>query len=390
MSLSTRILLPSWTLRVEQVNSCMEISFLVAYLLPGLVSRNLAHYVSGEEEGDVHLATSAMSGVQSLRAFTLEKSASVLSDEQSSPPIFNYARVFTWSICADQVADAFEACSTRALGKQSVSGRDWVSADDPEILVDQPNRSGNKCQLIQYCSMAAKRSEGVQVFPGVLRRMLIASLMGLFLQWGTTMSAFISAYSAPTTGVGCRSGGFLLYACVSTTTWLLMTLSSILAQYSKRLPLENIDITVENATGIDHSILSTQTSRRPHSQSENKSDAELPAFNYKTNYMSSQQLARTSAKFLNLLGKVLAVMNALWVSCAGMLQLSRFYDSCYCKASVLGRGSDSFATLFWYDVPVSVNRAWIAAVVVSVSSAGIFIGYITYISYLIRRAQTVT
>jgi tRNA1(Val) A37 N6-methylase TrmN6 len=45
MSLSTRILLPSWTLRVEQVNSCMEISFLVAYLLPGLVSRNLAQYV---------------------------------------------------------------------------------------------------------------------------------------------------------------------------------------------------------------------------------------------------------------------------------------------------------------------------------------------------------
>lgn len=49
----------------------------------------------------------------------------------------------------------------------------------------------------------------------------VLSLVSLALVWLDIGMAIMISYNTPTVGLGCRSGSFILYGCLSTLTWLL-------------------------------------------------------------------------------------------------------------------------------------------------------------------------
>jgi len=118
------------------------------------------------------------------------------------------------------------------------------------------------------------------------------------LQWGTTGSAIVIAVFTPTTGLGCRSGSYIVYGAVSTIIWLTLVFSSYLA----------------------HRARAWRRYSRQHS-----------GFN-------SVTVARGLTTFLRRLSIFAASCNSLWIIHVCIFEFSNYYSTCYCNSSVLGRG----------------------------------------------------
>jgi hypothetical protein len=156
----------------------------------------------------------------------------------------------------------------------------------------------------------------------------------LFLPLTIPCGLTIIAPSTPVVGLGCFSGSYLLYGLSATGTWFLLVLSSWLSQ-------------------------SQCLSARP------------PA-----SYPNLAILTRW-------LGKLLAIMSALWVILLSGLQFSNVYDSCWCNSCTVTRGTGvkSYVIFFaTYDTVAGIaSTAWVwgvawSFVTVLVTLAFVFVG----------------
>jgi hypothetical protein len=251
-------------------------------------------------------------------------------DELCSAPIFNYARFLPWTQDVERVIFAFRAASGKAEKQVPVdNSTNWHPRGDNDVLVHADNRLGNAEQVVAYCiSNDIERSHWR---PSVLNRFLVASLVALWLQWGTAGAAIIILWFTPTVGLGCHSLSYLLYAAASTIVWMLLVASSALAHYSTLSP-----------------------------------ESHPPPTHLKT--------IKWLAVVLRRLGKLLASLNAAWIVVACILQFSNIYDNCCCNSSVLGLGDRA------YDVILisagDVKQPWIAGVALATVCALAFVGFV--------------
>jgi hypothetical protein len=261
-------------------------------------------------------------------------------DAARTAPVFNYARIWEWSSVVEMVAQAFEHADRKARRHVPVDSRkEWVHSEHKHPTDRRRNRTGTIGQVQAYCGLPAQGDgEPVRSIPsGVWGRILIASVFALALQWGSTGSAAINLIFTPTTGLGCRSGAYILYGIISTMIWLALLLSSYLAHYAK----------------VRH----------------NDSVAPCSRFN-------AFRLAKGSATFLRRLSIFAAVCNALCIILACVFQFSNFYSTCYCNSSVLGRGGR-----YAYDVIIAghdihMKTAWIGAVALAGGCVFLFLFFL--------------
>lgn len=77
----------------------------------------------------------------------------------------------------------------------------------------------------------------------------------------------------------------------------------------------------------------------------------------------------------------MAIVNAIWIIAAGMLQFTDIYDNCYCNSSVLGRGAQYAYDIVLFDgVNLDQTRAaWFGALALAGSTS---LGFIFYMSLL--------
>ncbi|KAG2151539.1 hypothetical protein DEU56DRAFT_555464 [Suillus clintonianus] len=282
------------------------------------------------------------SDLNERRAVSIETSVEKPSspDEILTPPIYNYARAISWSRSAEDVFDAFRIASDNARQHRPVTaGATWINAIKRNTI-EPPNRSGNPSEVDLYCRLPryAVRSRWAT---GMFYRMFVASLLPLALQWATTGAAVLVVYFTPTVGLGCRSLGYLVYGALATTIWAMLVVSSIFSHYAS------------SYSDRPRSPLSSMTTR----------------------------IARVLSNLLRWGGKSLAILNALWIIAAGMLQFTSIYDNCYCNSSVLGRGAQ-----YAYDIVVTdgldlnqTKAAWFGALALGGSTA---FGFICYMSLL--------
>lgn len=170
-------------------------------------------------------------------AFELQdyRHGSVHRDEESSAPIFNYARFFPWVHAVEQVAEAFDMASENAMNNIPVrrDGVPWTP--DALGVVHNENRKGTLEDVEMYCrgglyaedvmeddgpdklagggASVRSRNSVTTAIPmtaiarrprwsgrsnqvsrwdsNVWTRVIVASALALFLQWGTTGAAFM-------------------------------------------------------------------------------------------------------------------------------------------------------------------------------------------------------
>ena len=151
--------------------------------------------------------------------------------------------------------------------------------------------------------------------------------MALILQCGTAAAAAIIIVFTPTVGLGCRSLGYIIYGVTAIIIMFLSIISPILARISE-----------------------TREERSTVVKGFTKSVA--IAFCW-TSY---------SLAFINAVGLIL-------LSC---LQFANFLNNCYCKASVLGRGADSYIVVFYNSSGTTMRNSRLAAITLSAVSMSIY------------------
>lgn len=121
-------------------------------------------------------------------------SSAVVGDAIEPGPIHNYTRLWTHMAVALNFVTAFKTMHLRLGGtaRLSVNGEPWNDEEYETNLIGDPQ------QMAGFICIKDKTEEmnpfPAKSPPGTLNRMLIATLVCLFMQWGTTGSAIIIAY----------------------------------------------------------------------------------------------------------------------------------------------------------------------------------------------------
>ncbi|KIK41457.1 hypothetical protein CY34DRAFT_806054 [Suillus luteus UH-Slu-Lm8-n1] len=279
-------------------------------------------------------------------AITAKEEDVISPDELLTPPVFNYSRSLRWASTAETIFMVFKVASEEVHSHPFARGSDSVKSDkniesnttkDIETIqyietiqdINERSRRGSLQDVAVYCV----QRNGVQSShwaPGVFTRMAIASCASLALQWGTVGAAFLVGWFTPTTKIGCRSMGYLLYGVISTLVWMMLLMSSILA----------------------------------HSSATDPRRVSLSA-----------RVTLTCSHILRWTGKFLAILNLFLLIMACVFQYSNFYDRCYCNSSVFSRQGAAYAVIIETAAQAAqAKAAWIGALVLACTSASVFLG----------------
>lgn len=261
-------------------------------------------------------------------AFSMYKSNLNSMDTQGghaicTAPIFNYARIFTWTQQTETVRSMFLA----AANKRNAEAAAHNSPCRENFTSDQ---------ALDYCSSKELRSHWG---PGIWKRIILASVAALYLQWGTASASIIIQYFTPTVGLGCRSASVLLYAASSTLVWLFLTTSSILS----------------HSASPHHPSLTLDCST-----SRTQSDSAT----------ASKRFLRLLASIMRTLGVMIAVLNAIQFVISSGLQFGGIYSNCWCESVKLTLGLEAYVTVLIRDN--DLRSPWIGGVVLGISTVVIF------------------
>jgi len=220
------------------------------------------------------------------------------------------------------------------------SRKDWVYSEEKRHTNRRDNRTGTIGQVQAYCGFPVGGvKEQMQPVPsGVWKRIFVASTFALGLQWATTGSTTIIVIFTPTTGLGCRSGTYILYGALSTMIWAASLLSGYLAHYAK----------------VQH----------------DRGDVPRSRFNPST-------VAECFANFLRRLSTFAAACNTICIILACVFQFSNIYSNCYCNSSVMGRGAQDAYIIIGPDYDHGrMKGAWIGGVVLAGGSVILFLFFL--------------
>jgi len=150
-----------------------------------------------------HHGVMKASDLSEKRAISIDSTSEHPSspDENSTPPVYNYARAIPWSRSAEDVFDAFRMASNNSRMHRPVRIGDIWKNGGGRNVIEPSNRSGNPSEVNAYCRLpryAAPRY-GIRSpwASGIFFRMFMASLLPLALQWATTGAAVLVVYYTP-------------------------------------------------------------------------------------------------------------------------------------------------------------------------------------------------
>lgn len=257
-------------------------------------------------------------------------------DETKLGPVYNYARIFTWRHTATQLIASFSSAAAE-LQRHS---RDLAGAPPGQprvrrgsIPLDQALGSAELLsfqaaadvgRVTEYCGLPGPseikeltsypRSDELDA--DFWWQVVGATTTALFVQWGTAGPAIIIAYLTDVKKLGCRSGSYLIYGVVSTVAFGLFFLSVVCSRAA---------LLRHQRTGSRKGV----------------------AFN----------LFRALAVGFRLLGRTLAIENALWLIITSLFELIGFFDNCWCEGVVFAWGEDAWVVLFKNAVDLAENAS---------------------------------
>ncbi|KAH8823236.1 hypothetical protein DL96DRAFT_1502426 [Flagelloscypha sp. PMI_526] len=288
------------------------------------------------------------------RAFELiEEPDSLLRDQMSSQPLYNYARYHTWTAICHQVHRYYRNSHFQRFHSHTVHG------GRSDCRNNARNRSGTLSQVLKYCE--EDKYTPANSLGGRNEDWLIACALALSLQWGTIGAATLALVLTPTKGLGCRSLAYLIYGGVATVAWMLFLLSSWLAhQVQLRIPA--------NETAIPH----TKGSLSSSSVGSLGSSMRVPS--------RKLVLCRFLSITFRRLAKFFSTINAIGFLAICFVHFTDKFDTCYCNSSVIGRGANhAYVLALWNDGTVAMKdmtKGFIGCLVLSLMCSAGFIVFL--------------
>jgi len=232
-------------------------------------------------------------------------------DERRLPATFNYSRTMRYLILVDDVLSALD---TEKIAQEYEVGLS-TQMPDWSCLADSQQKKSSAGNTV------APPVEEEVVFPrGALISMFKAAIMALILQCGTAAAAAIIIIFIPPLGLECRSLGYILYGGVSIVIMFLSIISTIFARISETRK--------ERSTTVK-------------------------------DFTESIAIAFCRISYS------LALINGVGLILLSCFQFARFLDNCYCNASVIGRGADSYIVVFYNGSEITMRNSRLAATLLS-------------------------
>ncbi|KAJ6592629.1 hypothetical protein B0H19DRAFT_920809 [Mycena capillaripes] len=217
-------------------------------------------------------------------------------DHHRGAPIYNYARLMTWSLAVEKIHAAFQVASSRANDQLPVNSSVVWSKNNIDELAPS-NRRGSPTQVAEYIQA---RDHNIR-HPDLGWRSFNSSILALSLTWGTIGPALLLDVVMPTKGFGCRSGSRLVYGLLSTVVWAMLVLSNWLSH---------------------NSIISTSQ-----------------------HGAAKRSLSDKCVTILTRTAKILACLNAIWIVLSCALEFSSAYYFCWCTSDVISLGSRAYSVM---------------------------------------------
>jgi hypothetical protein len=241
-----------------------------------------------------------------------------------SGPIFNFARPWSHLGTCSQVIRCFRQMNENLdpEKKKPVSGT-W--SDNWEENLAGTAEEKEKWIFPRSSPSAIEKTDaniGLICFQ--------AAIVATILQWGTIGAAILMAYNTPVIGLGCESGGYLIYGMAATLAWAFLVLSAYLSQHYA---------------------------------------AELSSLDLRKNIGFSFWLISILIPATRIIGKMLAWINAGWLLSISLLQFANRYNNCWCM-SCLG---NSGGVILWASNSQVAQVAWSSWV------GGVILGVVTAI-----------
>ncbi|RYP05049.1 hypothetical protein DL764_004068 [Monosporascus ibericus] len=280
---------------------------------------------------------------------------SVPGDEKQEGPTFNYARIFTWWNMANRLHQAFERTAANLELRLDVDEK-MVPED---LKFKECNLKGDSLHLLRYCGLAdtvngqimpqdlKEYPEWSELDSGFYQRIVTAIAVGLFVQWGTTGAAIVISYLTEVRGLGCRSGGYMLYGSLGVLSFILLFASSIFS----------------HAAMLRHEAM-----QRDRLLKEKERGASCFEYYPPPPPPQSPAAFRGLAVVTRMLGRVLVVANAGWLILSSLWELVGFYDNCWCDGTVLSKGWRGWVILFKESsaMAAAARQPWAGGVFLSV------------------------
>ncbi|KAL2259338.1 hypothetical protein VTK26DRAFT_7005 [Humicola hyalothermophila] len=286
---------------------------------------------------------------------------SIHGDEIKPGPVYNYARIYTWRHAAQRLLSAFEAAASKLQQNQTLSGN--LSPTALTLADIQADRSLSTKKLSNYCGLLTPASGSPPNYNHTSHinnnnnhnhqppsshldadfrwQVLGAAVTAAVVQWGTTSPAIIIAYLTDVRGLGCRSGGYLMYGVLSTGAFLCYLLSV---------------------------VCSRQALLRVQERDPKQGTRMGPAF-YVFGGLSVA---------LRALARVVVVGNAAWLVVSSLFELVGFFDNCWCEGVVFAWGDRAWVTLFKNAVDLAERASGPWAGSVAMSSCVMMLSYIWF------------
>ncbi|KAI8628733.1 hypothetical protein F5Y19DRAFT_437038 [Xylariaceae sp. FL1651] len=283
---------------------------------------------------------------------------SVAGDEKQEGPAFNYARIFTWWNMANRLHQALETTDENLAGRVDLN----LNMVPRDLKFRQRDLKGDVLALSRYCGLAhsTNNPEGPAIEPEQIseypywsqldsafyQRMIVAALVALYVQWGTTAAAIIIAYLTEVKGLGCRSGGYLVYGVLASLAFFFLFVSSIFSHAAmlrhEVLQVDSVDGLYEGQKRLD----GHETSDDQRSEYSGKRDLRGRRGSYTQSITIAHSILRVCAVITRILGRMFAVINTLWIILSSLWELVGFYNNCWCDSTYISKGTRGWVILF--------------------------------------------
>jgi len=155
-----------------------------------------------------------------------------------------------------------------------------------------------------------------------------AFFMAFVIQSIFGWSAFMIDYTTPTIGIGCRAFYCMVYSLTSTFSCLLLTVAS---QFSDSW-LSQFDWSLRNQGTEEY-----EGWENPH----------------ETKFSDTRGVMAVCCRVL---GKTLAILNALFIVVACFLEFAGVYESCFCKSCYFGLRGRAFVSFLSTEQSAHIAR----------------------------------
>ncbi|OCK74128.1 hypothetical protein K432DRAFT_447470 [Lepidopterella palustris CBS 459.81] len=214
----------------------------------------------------------------------------------------------------------------------NAGARTWDSRISPEENLRGTSKALDRYLRITVAALTAY-PEWKDIGWDQWGRFFVGNMLGLLLQWGTCGPAIYVMYFSPPIGLGCDSGGLLIYGVFASLSWLLLV-GSMFFSHAALLHYQR----------YHH--------KNPGHNFSKPNPGIIGRYWGRTRYHS---MLCGTAVVTRIFGKSIAIVNAFWILAWSLMSYTNVMETPYCTTAYFSLHKHGWMRLWNFDLQEFIN-----------------------------------